>query len=114
MDVKRKKELLSAYRDRRPEMGVIAFRCIRTDEVFLTSAADVPGKINRIHFQLSTGTCPNRRLQELWTQYGEDLFELQVVKRLEYDDPKEDHTEELETLYELCLLENPAAERIWK
>ena len=67
-----------------------------------------------IRFQLSAGNCPNKRLQELWEQYGEDAFELQVVKRLEYDDPKENHQEELETLCELCLLENPNARRFWK
>jgi len=53
-------------------------------------------------------------LQELWEKYGEDAFELQVVKRLEYDDPEEDHKDELETLCELCLLENPNARRFWK
>lgn len=53
-------------------------------------------------------------MQELWEQYGEDAFEFQVVKRLEYDGPQEDHTEELETLCELCLLENPKARRVWK
>ena len=114
MDIKRKKELLAAYQDRRPEMGVIAFRCTAADETFLTAATDIPAKFNRIRFQLSTGKCPNKRLQELWKQYGEDAFELQVVKRLEYDDPREDHTEELETLCELCLLENPNARRFWK
>ena len=114
MDLKRKKELLEAYRDRHPEMGVISFRCIETDETFLTAAADIPAKFNRIRFQLSVGNCPNKRLQELWTQYGEDAFELQVVKRLEYDDPREDHAGELETLCEQCLLENPGAGRVWR
>ncbi len=114
MDIKRKKELLAAYHDRRPEMGVIAFRCGATDETFLTAATDIAAKFNRIRFQLSAGSCPNKRLQELWKQYGEDAFELRVVKRLEYDDPKEDHTEELETLCELCLLEDPKARRVWK
>lgn len=27
MDIKRKKELLAAYNNRRPEMGVISFKC---------------------------------------------------------------------------------------
>lgn len=113
MDIKRKKELLAAYHDRHPEMGVISFRCSATEETFLAAAADIPARFNRVRFQLSAGNCPNKRLQELWTQYGEDAFELQVIKRLEYDDPNENHEEELETLYELCLLENPKAERIW-
>ena len=114
MDINRKKELLAAYHDRRPEMGVISLRCSAADETFLTAAADIPAKFNRLRFQLCAGNCPNRRIQELWEQYGEDAFELQVVKRLEYGDPQEDHTEELETLCELCLLENPKARRVWK
>ena len=95
-------------------MGVISFQCGATGEIFLATATDIPAKFNRIRFQLSAGNCPNKRLQELWTQYGEGSFEFQVVKRLEYDDPKEDHNEELETLCELCLLEYPTARRIWK
>ena len=91
MDRKRKLELLEAWKNRCPEMGVISFQCSAT-----------------------AGNCPNKRLQELWEQYGEDAFELQVIKRLEYDDPTENHQEELETLCELCLLENPNARRFWK
>lgn len=114
MDIKRKKELLESYKNRRPDMGVISFQCSKTGETFLAPAADIPARFNRIRFQLSAGNCPNKHLQELWTQYGEDAFALQIVKQLEYDDAKEDHTEELETLFELCLLENPNASRIGK
>lgn len=112
MDIKRRKELTEAYKNRRLDMGVIAFRCTATDEIFLTSATETSAKSNRLRFQLSAGSCPNRRLQALWTQYGEGAFELSVVKRLEYEDPQEDHSEELETLLALCLLENPQAEKI--
>lgn len=112
MNLKRKKELLEAYKNRHPEMGVISFRCCTTDEIFLTPALDAKAKFNRICFQLSAGNCPNKRLQELWAQYGKDAFELCIAKRLEYDDPAKDHTGELEILYELCQLENPRARRI--
>ncbi|RKI71874.1 GIY-YIG nuclease family protein [bacterium 1xD42-67] len=114
MDTDRRKELLAAYKDRRPEMGVISFRCSVTDEAFLAAAADIPTRTNRIRFQLSTGNCPNRRLQELWARYGEDAFTIQAVERLRYDDPKEDHTGELETLLELCLLKDPKAAKLWR
>ena len=114
MDTKRKQDLLDAWKNRHPEMGVISFQCKATGEIFLAVATDIPAKFNRIRFQLSAGNCPNKRLQELWAQYGEDSFELQVVKRLEYDDPNEDHQEELDKLCELCLLENSKARRIWK
>lgn len=112
MDSRRRKELLAEYKDRHPEMGVISFQCRTTGEVFLTIAPDTTAKFNRIRFQLSAGQCPNKQLQALWTQYGEKDFELRVVKRLEYENPAEDHTEELETLCELCLIENPLAKRL--
>lgn len=112
MDTQRRKELLAAYKDRHPEMGVISFRCRTTDEAFLTTASDTTAKFNRIRFQLSAGQCPNKRLQELWTRHGEDDFELRVVQRLEYEDPAEDHMDELKTLCELCLVENPQAKRL--
>ena len=112
MVTERKKELLNAYNDRRPEMGGISFHCRPAGEIFLMPAADIPAKFNRIRFQLSAGSCPNKRLQALWTQYGQDAFVLQTAACLEYDDPKEDHTQELETLCELCLLETPGARRL--
>lgn len=106
---------LLSYRrikNRHPEIGVASFQCRTTGEAFLTIAAGTPAKLNRVRFQLSAGQCPNRRLQELWAQYGEDSFEFGIVKVLEYDDPMEDPTEEFETLCELCLIENPQTKRI--
>lgn len=114
MDVNRKKTLLAACKDRKPEMGVIAVRCTETDETFLTSATDTTAYCNRIRFQLSAGNCPNQRLQQLWRQYGQAAFSFEVVKRLKYDDPQADHTDELADLYESCLLENPTARRLWQ
>ena len=73
MDIKRRKELLSAYKNRHPEMGVISFHCRTTGEAFLTIASDTTARLNRVHFQLSAGQCPNKRLQELWTRYGEEV-----------------------------------------
>ena len=70
MDTKKRKELLAAYKERHPEMGVIGFQCRATGEMFLTTAADTAAKFNRVRFQLSTGKHPNKRLQELWTQHG--------------------------------------------
>lgn len=114
MDSNRKRELRDAWKNRRPEMGVISFHCGPADETFLTAASDIPAKCSRLRFQLSAGNCPNRRMQALWDQYGEDAFSIQVVKHLEYDDPAEDHEEELELLCDLCLLEQPKAVRVWK
>ena len=51
---------------------------------------------------------------ELWKQYGEEGFAFSVAAVLDYEDPLEDHTGELETLRELCLAEDKRAVKLWK
>lgn len=114
MDIKRKKELLEAYKNRQPEMGVIAYRCKETGEVFLGISKDTKADFNSINMKLAAKWHPNKRLQELWNKYGSEGFERSVVKVLKYDDPKKDHTAELESLREQCLAADPNARRIWK
>lgn len=114
MDIKRKKELLEIYKNRRPEMGVISYRCRETDEVFLGISKDTKSDFNSTNMKLSANIHPNKQLQDLWNKYGLEGFELLVVKVLKYDDPHEDHTEELESLREQCFAANPNARRIWR
>ena len=114
MDKAQRKALAEEWKNRRPEMGVIALRCRETGETFLGPAKDTKAAFNSIRAKLGGGLHPNKRLQELWKQYGEEGFELSVAAVLEYEDPLEDHTEELETLRDLCLAENPGAAKIWK
>ena len=114
MDKARKKALAEEWKNRRPEMGVISLRCRETGEAFLGTAKDTKAAFNSVRAKLSGGLHPNKRLQELGKQCGEEGFELSVAAVLDYDDPLEDHTEELETLRELCLAEEPRAVKIWK
>ena len=113
MDIARKKQLMAQYKERRPEMGVISLRCRETGESFLGASKDIKADFNSVCFKLTMGGHPNRRLQQLWTQYGQSGFECSVLKRLEYEDPGEDHWEELELLRELCFLDDPMAKKIW-
>lgn len=46
MDIKRKKELLEAYKNRHPEMGVISYSCKETGEVFLGISKDTRADFN--------------------------------------------------------------------
>ena len=114
MDMKKKKELLEEWKNRRPEMGVISFLCKATGESFLGTSKDTKADFNSNRFKLLTGNHPNKRMQELWQQYGEAGFEYVVLKVLKYEDPQEDHTDELEELRELCFANDPQARRIWK
>jgi hypothetical protein len=114
MDIKRKKELLEAFKNRHPEMGVISYRCKENGEVFLGISKDTKADFNSTNFKLAANLHPNKQLQELWNEYGPEVFELSVIKVLKYDDPHEDHTVELESLREQCLAADPKARRIWR
>ena len=114
MDKAQKKALAEEWKNRRPEMGVISLRCKETGEAFLGIAKDTKAAFNSVRAKLTGGIHPNKRLMELWKQYGEEGFELSVAAALEYEDPQEDHTGELETLRELCLAEDKNAVKLWK
>ncbi len=114
LDIKRKKELLEAYKNRHPEIGVISLKCVDTGESFLGISVDTKADFNSNKFKLSSGIHPNQRLQSLWYQCGESGFELSVLKVLEYKDLEEDHTIKLEALRDLCFAIDPQARRIWK
>lgn len=114
MDKAQKKALTEEWKNRRPEMGVISLRCRETGETFLGTARDTKAGFNSVRAKLAGGLHPNQRLMELWKRYGEEGFEFSVAAVLEYDDPLEDHREELETLREICLAEDSKAVKIWK
>ncbi|MEL7622990.1 MAG: GIY-YIG nuclease family protein [Clostridiales bacterium] len=113
MDLKRKKQLIKEYENRKPEMGIISFCCGITKETFLDISKDTKADFNSNRFKLMANWHPNKRLQELWNRYHENNFQLSVIQILKYEDPKADHTEELENLLMQCLGSNSNARRIW-
>ena len=78
MDTDKKKELRAAYKERPREAGVVFVTCGATGEMFLADVVDSPAAFNRMRFQLSSGLYPDKRLQALWDQRGEDAFEFGV------------------------------------
>ena len=48
MDTKRKKELLSEWKNRHPEMGVVAIICKATNEIFADISTDTRFAFNMI------------------------------------------------------------------
>ena len=113
MDMKRKKELLETYKNRKPEMGILAFCCIAAQKTFLCSSKDINASINRNRLQLSIGQHPNGALQSLWNQFGESGFEISTMQQLKYKDPNEDHADELKKMLDQCIEANPAYRRIY-
>lgn len=114
MDAQRRKELLLEWKNRRPEMGVISILCKATGDLFFGTSKDTRADFNSNRCKLSNNNHPNRRLQELWNEYGEAGFEFSTEKVLNYKDPADDHTEKLNELLEQCLTESPQAKKIWR
>jgi len=113
MDINRRKQLLEEYKNRRPEMGVIAFRCKETGENFLGISKDIRAGFNGIRVRLESKFHLDKVLQDRWNRYGKEGFEEAVVKTLDYEDPLEDHTGDLEKLLEECLAADPRAQKIY-
>jgi hypothetical protein len=114
MDSKRKKELIEMYKHRHPEMGVISYKCVATDEMFFGISKDTRADFNSTNIKLETNWHPNKYLQSLWKQYGKEGFELSVIKVLEYEDPSIDHTAKLESLRNQCFSAYPNARVLWR
>jgi len=114
MDKAQRKALVEEWKNRRPEMGVISLRCKATGETFLGISKETKADFNSTQAKLSSGTHPNKRLTELWNQYGEEGFEFSVPALLDYEDPLEDHTRELEALRDRLLEADEKAAKIWK
>ncbi len=115
MDENRKKQLLLKYKYRKPEMGIIYFKCISTKDIFIGISKDTKADINSNSFKLGGNLHPNHILQKMWDDYGRDSFEIGVLEVLPYeekDKDKDEYTKELESLYERNLRNLPNARRI--
>jgi hypothetical protein len=115
MDENKKKLLLLKYKYRRPEMGIIYFKCISTGDIFIGISKDTKADINSNSFKLRGKLHPNHILQKMWNENGINNFEIGVLEVLPYDKndkDKDDYTKELESLYERKLRNFPNARRI--
>lgn len=114
MDNNRKKELITAYKNRKPEMGVVACRDLATDTTYLELAKDTGAILNSIRAKLKSNSHPNKELQQRWNESSPEGFAFSVARVLKYDDPTADHEEELRELREECLAANPKAKKMWR
>lgn len=112
MNEKRRKELISEWKNRRPEMGLISITCKATGEMFTDISTDTKFVFNRHRFQLSAGLHPNKELQDLWERYGEEEFEYTVVKVFKPEQPETDPIDKLNELLEEYLAAEPKAKRL--
>ena len=114
MDNDRKRQLQQSYKERKAEMGIVSFFCQPTQDTFFAWAKDTQAVINSNRFQLSMGSHPNQALQKLWNTHGQEGFAVTVLETLPYEEDsiKEDYTEDLQALLDLCLTRSPQAQKM--
>ena len=99
-----KKQLKQKYKRAARPMGIFLIRNVVTDKVFLVSALNLNGGINRHKFQLAAGSHPNRALQEDWKVLGEENFAFEIIDQCEPpDNPALDSRVELEAMEAMWL-----------
>lgn len=110
MDTRQRKEAAAAWKSRRPNMGVFMVRCEPTGDTFIGTSPDTDRAMNGVHARLDTGMHRNKSLQALWDEHGADAFSYEVVELLEYDEPGDDHADDLAALLALTAERFPEAQ----
>ena len=102
--MKDKRQLKREYQQTPPAMGIFLIRNNRNDKVFVGSALNLPGIINRHRFALERGLHANKRLQADWSEAGSDNFAFEIVDELSASVQGEvDYRKELTSLEDLWL-----------
>ena len=85
-------------------MGVFQLRNRVNGKVLVDSSLNIPGKINRITFQLNAGSHPSKSLQSDWNELGKDAFEFETLEDvLPRSDGGYNYAADLETLEDVWL-----------
>ncbi len=106
MEKQRRKQLREEYDNRHPDMGVVCLQC--GDNIWAAISKDANADYNGIIFQLKLGSFPNREMQKLYKEKP-DEFKWSLIKKLDYKDYADDHSEDLEILLMEFLDDYPEA-----
>ncbi len=97
-------ELKRTYKEKPPPMGVFVIRNRANGKVLVGSSLNVPGALNRVRFELTTGISRTPALLEDWRRHGPDSFSFEVLDVLPpSEEPRDDPKEELKVLESLWL-----------
>lgn len=109
MNNEQKKTLREQYDLRKPDMGIVCWQS--GDRMWIAISKDAVKDYNATSFQLKFGSWPNRELQAAYTA-DPDSFQWSLLKKLNYEERDEDHSDELELLYMMAMEEYPQAKQM--
>lgn len=99
-----RKELKKQYKQTLQPMGIYRIKNLTTGKIFIGSCKNLPGRINRIKFQLKTGNYVIKELQKDYLESGVENFSFEFIDLLEpKEDPAYDYTDDLAVLEKMWL-----------
>ncbi|MFA5335554.1 MAG: GIY-YIG nuclease family protein [Candidatus Omnitrophota bacterium] len=99
-----KKEIIDKYKQTVQPLGVYQIKNIKNGKIYIGSAKDLRGRINRYKFQLENGSHSNEEMQKDYNEAGAEGFSFDVLDYLKpKEDPNYDYTEDLKVLEEIWL-----------
>ncbi|MBU2513174.1 GIY-YIG nuclease family protein [bacterium] len=99
-----KKEIIRKYKETVQPMGVYQIKNLKNHKLFIGSTKDIRARINRIKFQLKTGSYSHKEIQQDYFEAGETGFSVEVLDLLStIEHLDENYDEELELLEQLWL-----------
>lgn len=84
-----KRAAITAFRERKPAIGIYAVRCAASGQTWVGRTPNLESVRNRLWFTLRQGANPHRSLQAAWRAHGADAFSFEVLHRLKDDTPTE-------------------------
>lgn len=107
MNREQRRQLREEYEQRRPDMGIVCWKS--GDRMWIAKSQDAKVDYNSTLFQLKLGSWPNREMQSAF-KADPKSFEWSLLKKLDYEEREDDHSDDLELLYMICMEEYPHAQ----
>lgn len=106
MDNDKRKELKEQYSRRHPDMGIVCWQI--GDQMWVDMSTDANADFNGTNFQLQLGSWPNKELQNAY-KANPEAVKYSLIRKLDYEDITEDHTDDLKIMLMDFLEEFPDA-----
>jgi hypothetical protein len=100
-----RKALIRQYKETRRPAGIYRIRNTTNGKSLVGASTDLPSMLNRLRFQLGSGSTLMPELQADWNRLGPDAFAFEVLDTLEPppDQPGWDPADDLRELEQLWL-----------
>jgi len=80
-----RKAAIKEYKERKIPRGIFVLRCLATGQPWVGSALNLEAARNRNWFALRQKMHPDKTLQKVWNDIGEQAFQYDILEKLADD-----------------------------